>query len=115
MFVNPPEGFDFDTASDTPPTQVLEVARTSEVQEIPVKRVLFNTTRALALFFEDNWSMGTEEEEEEETRVGYLAFKGDFLKLSREAVSVLYESAANPKDHQIGGVGVGEGVGRSIQ
>ncbi|KAI8935598.1 hypothetical protein NX059_008164 [Plenodomus lindquistii] len=114
IFVNPAEGFDFDTASDTPPTQTLEVSQTSEVQEIPVKRVLFNTTRAIALFFEDNWSMGTEDEDEE-TRVAYVAFKGDFMKLNREAVSVLYESAANPKDHKVGGVGVGEGVGRSIQ
>lgn len=111
VFVNPPEGFDFDTASSAAPTQILEVSMTSEVQEIPVRRVLFSTTRSLALFIEDNWSNG----EDEETRLGYVAFKGDFLKLNREAVSVLYESAANPKDHKVKGVGLGEGVGRSIQ
>jgi hypothetical protein len=110
LYLNPDPSMDFDTASDASPTQILEVSQTSEVQEIPVKRVLWNTTRSLGLFFEDNWSQG----DEEETRVSYLGFKGDFMKLNREAVSVAYEAAANPKDHTTI-VGVGEGVGRSIQ
>lgn len=109
VFLNA-DGLDFDTASTSSPTQTLEVAQTSEVQEIPVKRAYFNTTRSLGLFFEDNWSAG----EEEETQIGYLAFKGDFMKLNREAVSVLYESAANPSDHK-NIVGTGQGVGRSVQ
>ena len=101
---------DFDTASEKSPTQALEISQTSEVQEIPVKRAYFNTTRSLALFFEDNWSGG----EEEETVLSYLAFKGDFMKLNKEPVSVLYEAAANPGDHKVL-QGIGEGVGRSIQ
>jgi hypothetical protein len=101
---------DFDTAAEKEATQTLEVSRTSEVQEIPVKRAYFNTTRSLALFFEDNWSQG----EEEETAISYLAFKGDFMKLNKEPVSVLYEAAANPSDHKVL-QGIGEGVGRSIQ
>lgn len=80
------------------------------MQEIPVKRAHFNTTRSLALFFEDNWGDG----EEDVTRISYLAFKGDFMRLSKEPVSFLYEAAANPRDHAAI-VGVGEGVGRSIQ
>jgi len=101
---------DFDTASDATPTQELSISQTSEVQEIPVKRAHFNTTRSLALFFEDNWSGG----DEEETRISYLAFKGDFMRLNKEPVSVMYEAAANPSDHK-SIVGIGEGVGRSIQ
>ena len=33
--------------------------------------------------------------------VSYIAFKGEFLSLSREPVEVLYEKAANPKDHAL--------------
>lgn len=109
VFLNA-DGMDFETASDKAPTQTLEISQTSEVQEIPVKRAYFNATRSLALFFEDNWSNG----EEDETRISYLAFKGDFMKLNKEAVSVLYESAANPTDHK-SIVGIGQGLGRSVQ
>lgn len=109
VFLNA-DAMDFDTASDSTPTQELSISQTSEVQEIPVKRAHFNTTRSLALFFEDNWSGG----EEEETRISYLAFKGDFMRLNKEPVSVMYEAAANPSDHK-SIVGIGEGVGRSIQ
>lgn len=109
VFVNASD-MDFDTAAEKQPTQTLEIARSNEVQEIPVKRVHFNNTRSLALFFEDNWSQG----DEDETRITYLGFKGDFMKLNKEPVSVLYEAAANPKDHKVL-QGVGEGVGRGIQ
>lgn len=110
VFANFGEDMDFETASEKEATQVLEVAQTSEVQEIPVKRVHFNSTRSLALFFEDNWSQG----EEDETRISYLAFKGDYMRLNKEPVSVLYEAAANPADHKAI-AGVKEGLGRGIQ
>ena len=100
---------DFTTAADLTPTQTLELAQSNEIQEVPVKRALFNTVRSLDLFFEDNWGAG----EEEETRVRYLGFKGEWMKLSREPVSFLYEAAANPKDHQLAS-GVGERVGSGI-
>ncbi|KAF2277296.1 DUF1000-domain-containing protein [Westerdykella ornata] len=109
VFVNA-DHMDFETASEKPPTQELTISRTSEVQEIPVKRAYFNTTRSLALFFEDNWSGG----DEDVTRISYLAFKGDFMKLNKEPVSVLYEAAANPQDHKAI-VGTEMGVGRQIQ
>lgn len=109
VFLNQ-DAMDFETASEKKPTQTLEVSQTNDVQEIPVKRAYFNTTRSLALFFEDNWSGG----DEDETIITYLAFKGDFMKLNKEPVSVLYESAANPADHK-NIVGIGQGVGRSIQ
>lgn len=109
LFINE-DSMEFDTASEKSPTQVLEISQTSEVQEIPVRRAKFNTTRSLVLFFEDNWSNG----EEEETVLSYLAFKGDFMRLNREAVSVMYESAAQVGDHKVL-QGIGEGVGRSVQ
>jgi hypothetical protein len=109
VFINDSD-LDFTTASEKKPTQTLSISQTSDVQEIPVKRAFFNTTRSLALFFEDNWSNG----EEDETRISYLGFKGDFMKLSKEPISFLYEAAANPSDHKTI-VGVKEGLGRSIQ
>lgn len=37
--------------------------------------------------------------------MSYLGFKGDWVKVSREKVEVLYEKAANPRDHimKVGG------------
>jgi len=103
------DDLDFDAASTLPPTQTFSLSQTSEVQEVPVKRALFNTTRSLDLFFEDNWSAG----EEDVTRVSYLGFKGEWMALNREAVSFLYESAANPSDHKMV-AGVRGGVGNTL-
>jgi hypothetical protein len=109
LFIND-DTLDFGTASEKPATQTLEISRTDDVQEVPVKRALFNTTRVLTLFFEDNWGEG----EEDETRISYLGFKGDFMKLNKEPVNFLVELAANPNDHKMV-AGVKEGLGRSIQ
>lgn len=108
LFVNR-EGMDFSTAADLAPTQTIELSQTSDIQDVPVKRALFNTVRSLDLFFEDNFSNG----EEEETRLSYLGFKGEWMKLSREPISFLYEAAANPKDHKLA-AGVGERLGSGI-
>ncbi|TKA35962.1 hypothetical protein B0A54_12186 [Friedmanniomyces endolithicus] len=109
LFLNR-DDLDFSTASALPATQTLELAQSNEVQEVPVKRALFNTVRSLDLFFEDNWGQG----EEDVTRVSYIGFKGEWMKLSREPVNFLYEAAANPADHKmVSGVGVrlGSGIG----
>ncbi|KAE9978074.1 hypothetical protein EG328_001694 [Venturia inaequalis] len=103
------ETLDFETASTLDPTQTLTIAQSNEIQEYPVKRALFNTTRSLTLFVEDNWGRG----EEDVSRIWYLAFKGDFMRLSKEAVGFLYEVAANPRDHLVA-QGIGEGVGRHV-
>lgn len=103
------DGLDFDTASSLQATQTLELAQSNEVQEVPVKRTLFNTVRSLQLFWEDNWSQG----EEDETVISYIGFKGEWIKASREAVNFLYEAAANPGDHKMAS-GIGERVGSGI-
>lgn len=108
LFVNN-DNLDFSTAGDVAATQELNVPQSNEVQEIPVKRALFNTVRSLGLFFENNWSAG----EEDETRISYVGFKGEWMKLSREPVNVLYEAAANPRDHKLA-QGVGERMGSHI-
>ncbi|KAK0254748.1 hypothetical protein LTR91_010141 [Friedmanniomyces endolithicus] len=109
LFLNR-DDLDFSTAASLPATQTLELAQSNEVQEVPVKRALFNTVRSLDLFFEDNWGQG----EEDVTRVSYIGFKGEWMKLSREPVNFLYEAAANPADHKrVSGVGarLGSGIG----
>ncbi len=89
------DDLDFSTAADLEPTQKLELAQTADVQEHPVKRARFNTARSLTLFFEDNFGAG----DEDVTRINYIAFKGEFMRLSKEPVNFLYEAAANPADH----------------
>ncbi|EMD01275.1 hypothetical protein BAUCODRAFT_204619 [Baudoinia panamericana UAMH 10762] len=103
------DDLDFGTVSSLQPTQTLELAQTNELQEVPVKRALFNTVRSLDLFFEDNWGQG----EEDITRISYIGFKGEWMKLSREPVNFLYEAAANPSDHKMIS-GIGERVGSNI-
>ena len=57
-----------------------------------MKRALFNNTYSLSIFVEDNYGA-------DETDIFYLGFKGEFTKLHRDAVEVMYEKAANPQDH----------------
>jgi len=86
---------------------VLTLSRTSEIQDLPVKRAFFGNTYSLTLFFEDSYGADS-------TEIFYLGFKGDFMKLNREPVEVLYEKAANPKDHApIIGINDMAGQGRS--
>ncbi|KEQ90717.1 hypothetical protein AUEXF2481DRAFT_59198, partial [Aureobasidium subglaciale EXF-2481] len=100
------DDLDFSLAAEITPTQTLSLSQTNQIQEIPIKRALFNTVRSLDLFFEDNWSRG----EEDTTRITYLGFKGEWMALNREPINFVYEAAANPSDHKIvegvrGGVG----------
>ena len=108
LFLNR-EDLDFDTASDTQPTQTLELSRTSEVQDVPLKRALWNTTRSITLFFPDNFNDG---DADDVTRFSFLGFKGDWMPLSREPINVTYEAAANPSDHTpVPGTRTGFGTG----
>jgi hypothetical protein len=91
------EDLDFGAASDAKATQVIDLPRSNDIAEIQLNRALWNTTTSIDLFFEDNHSDG----DEDVTHVYYLGFKGDFMALNREPISVLYEAAANPKDHKV--------------
>ncbi|TEA16608.1 PITH domain-containing protein [Colletotrichum sidae] len=95
VFVNR-EDLDFSAAEDAAATQEFELSRTGQVQEIPVKRALFGRVQRLTLFLVDNFSDG----EEDETRVSYLGFKGEWMQLGRAPANIIYESAANPSDHK---------------
>ena len=95
---------DFSSASDLPPTQTLHLSQTSEIQDIPVKRALFGKCQSLTLFFEDNFSGG----QDDETKISYLGFKGEWMQLGRAPINILYEAAANPADHKVKGTGINE-------
>ncbi|KAI5297605.1 hypothetical protein KEM55_004472 [Ascosphaera atra] len=95
------EDVDFSVATELEATQEIEVPPIPEgepqVIEIPLKRAKFNSTTSTTLFFGDNQSGG----EEEVTSIGYLGFKGHYTPVNREPVTVSYEAAANPRDHQM--------------
>lgn len=109
LFVNR-DDVDFALAEDLQPVQTLELSRTADVQEIPVRRALFSKVQRLVLFFEDNFGDG----EEEVTRVSYLGFKGEWTRLGRAPENITYEAAAQPGDHRVKGTSVnqmGSGIG----
>jgi hypothetical protein len=110
VFINR-DDLDFDSASDLSPKQVFELSQTSEIQELPVKRVLFGKVQRLTLFFVDNFGAqgsgsddeDSDEEDGEVTRLSYLGFKGEWMQLGRAPAQILYEAAANPSDHAVKG------------
>ncbi|KAG7121768.1 PITH domain-containing protein P35G2.02 like [Verticillium longisporum] len=104
------DDLDFASAEDSPPTQTFELAQTSDVQEIPVRRALFGKVRRLTLFFPDNFSAG----DDDVTRLSYVGFRGEWTALGRAPTNIVYESAARPSDHTVKGTGinqVGGGIG----
>lgn len=105
---------DFAAAEAAAPAQEFELARTSEVQELPVRRAKFGKVQRLVLFFPDNFA-DEDDDEEEVSRLSYLGFKGEWMQLGRAPANILYEAAANPGDHKIKGTDVnkmGSGVGQ---
>jgi len=104
------DDLDFNSIGDARATQTFDLSQTSDVQDILVKRQHFNATRSLTLFFDK--SFASEAGDDEETVISYIGFKGDFMKLNREAVEFLYEAAARPTDHKVAGK-VGAGMGSS--
>lgn len=89
---------------------MFELAQTSEVQELPVKRAKFGKVQRLTLFVPENFGDG----DEEVTRMSYLGFKGEWMQLGRAPANIIYEAAANPSDHKLKGTGanqVGGGIG----
>ncbi|KAG5977268.1 hypothetical protein E4U55_006938 [Claviceps digitariae] len=98
LFVNH-DNLDFSTAEDLDPVQKIELSQTSEVQEIPVRRALFGNVQRLVLFFVDNFGDG----DEEVSRVSYLGFRGEWTRLGRAPVNIVYEAAPQPGDHAVRG------------
>lgn len=100
------DDLDFSTASDLSPVQEFKIPQSSEVQDIPVKRALFGKVQNLTLFIEDNYG-------DDKTQFTYLGFKGDWMQLGRAPINILYEAAANPRDHAIKGAAINK-IGSSL-
>lgn len=104
------EDLDFAAAEDEAPAQELELAQTSDVQELPVRRARFSSVQRLSLFVPDNFGDG----EEDVTRLSYLGFRGEWMQLGRAPANIIYEAAANPGDHKVKGTSanqMGSGIG----
>ena len=100
VFINR-DDLDFAAASDLQATQEFDLSRTSEVQDIHVKRALFGKVQSLTLFFVDNYG-------EDTTRISFLSFRGDWMQLGRAPTNILYEAAANPSDHAVKGTSMSQ-------
>lgn len=106
LYVNGAD-LDFGAAEEREPTQRLELAQTSEVQEVPVRRALFARVQRLGLLFADNFG-------DDASRLSYLGFRGEWTRLGRAPASILYEAAPQPGDHRLKGAAVnrvGGGIG----
>ena len=116
LYANPADDFDFGVAAQLTPTETLTLPQAAALQEIPLKRARWGTTRAVGLFVEDNHGAGgddDDDDDEADTRIAFLGFRGDWMRLVREPVQVLYEKAANPRDHPAA-VGSGPLLGGGI-
>lgn len=94
---------DFEAAEELAPVQELELAQTSEVQEVPLKRALLSAVHRLALFFVDNHGFG----DEPVSRIAYLGFRGEWTKLGRAPASILYEAVPQPGHDKLKGAALG--------
>jgi hypothetical protein len=103
------EDVDFAIAEEQEGTQTFELAQTSELQELGVKRARFGKVQRLTLFFPDNFGDG----DEDVTRISYLGFKGEWMQLGRPPANIIYEAAANPSDHAVKGTSANQ-MGRHI-
>jgi hypothetical protein len=104
------DDLDFASAEQGEGTQAFALSQTAELQELPVKRARFSNVQRLSLFFPDNYGDG----DEDVTRITYLGFKGEWMRLGRAPTTILYEAAANPNDHPLKNTEVnqmGNGVG----
>ena len=64
------------------------------MQDIQVKRALFGKVQNLTLFVEDNYG-------EDETRISYLGFKGDWMQLGRAPTDMRRGSYEPPPETAI--------------
>jgi len=106
MFKNK-EGLTFDDVNNGKADQDIDLVTDprGDVQ-YPLKTTKFNNVHHLSLFFPE--SKGGDQ-----TKIYYIGLRGEFTKVSREAIVITnYEIAANPADHKNPLL---EGAGHQIQ
>ena len=89
------EDLDFSAAEELHTTQDIDGIRSGEIIEYSLKASLWNNTRSVTIFIQDNFGAET-------SRLYYISFKGVFQHLEGDlsAATIIYESAANPADHK---------------
>ncbi|ELR13777.1 thioredoxin family Trp26 family protein [Acanthamoeba castellanii str. Neff] len=89
------EDIDFSSVDDVAPTQEWELSENPQGEiEYPTRITKFQNVTSLTLYIPENFGA-------ERTIISYIGLKGEFKTLSRKAVNVTYESAAQLKDHKV--------------
>jgi len=86
------DDIDFSNVSDISPVQEWDLVEAGEI-EYPTKIAKFNNVTDLTIYISDNYGANT-------TKIYYIGFKGDFTPVKRQAVTAVYESKPQAKDHQ---------------
>ena len=102
LFVNR-DDLDFDSLASAEPTQEFELVTAAEGArvEYPCKPSKFSGVYSVDVHFPGNGNNDCN------TRVDFLGFKGTHTQGKREAVVAVYESRAMPADHKLPGEGMG--------
>lgn len=88
------DDIDFSNVDDVKPTQTVDLCD-DDTGEIfyPTQITKYQNVSSLTILF-------TNENNEDESCLRFLSFRGEDLKHKREAVNVVYEAQANPADHK---------------
>jgi hypothetical protein len=84
QYANSP-GLDFSSIEDQKPLESLRLVPQRSTVEYALKASKFNSVRSVQLFFPRNLSGGVDEET---VRVGFIGFKGDWIEVSFERMSL---------------------------
>ncbi len=100
LFLNQAEGgqeLDFDAAEEIRADEELQTVQSRQHVEYPLKRTKWSNTHSISVFVKDNHGRGSFP-----TRIYYLGFKGEVQSLHGDLrhLNIIYEAAANPKDHK---------------
>ncbi|KAL8292539.1 hypothetical protein RQP46_001151 [Phenoliferia psychrophenolica] len=83
---------DFDEAASNEATQTVDIALVRDPVEYALRPSKFPAVQNLTLFFPENHG-------EDSTRISFVGFKGEYSPLTRDPVITVYETKANPADH----------------
>ncbi|KAL6070721.1 PITH domain-containing protein [Balamuthia mandrillaris] len=89
------DDIDFANAEEVKPAQEWELHENMNGEiEYPTRITKFQNVTSLTLFFSENFGADT-------TILYYVGLKGDYQKLSRQPVNVVYEASPQLKDHKL--------------
>ena len=99
LYVNRENNVDFGSIQDAPEAQLIECVGPDFDASVfyPLSQRLFSNVIGLHVYVRGNLSS----DEESQTRISYLGFKGEATGGMRRAVEAIYEKAANPADHKL--------------